>query len=95
MRRDANGAMKFDLSDDQIQQVQAEIFAGRKISAIKLCREFTGQGLKETKDFVEALETELRRTTPNSFTAPPGGQGCVGAAAAIVIIAGVALATSI
>jgi ribosomal protein L7/L12 len=62
-------------SDDQIAKIQAAIFAGNKIQAIKLHRAATGLGLKESKDFVEALEAELRRTDPTRFTAPVG-KGC-------------------
>lgn len=36
-------------------EILEEIAAGRKINAIKLAREHTGQGLKESKDFVETL----------------------------------------
>lgn len=32
---------------------------GRKINAIKVCREFSGWSLKEAKDAVEALQREL------------------------------------
>jgi ribosomal protein L7/L12 len=35
--------------------VRAEVMKGRKINAIKIVRENTGLGLKEAKDFVEAL----------------------------------------
>lgn len=66
------------MSDEQAQQVQAAIFAGNKIEAIKAYRTITGKGLKESKDFVEALEAELRQSAPESFTAPPGGKGCAG-----------------
>lgn len=40
--------------------IRAEIVAGRKIQAIKLYRERTGAGLKEAKDYVEALEASMR-----------------------------------
>jgi hypothetical protein len=56
-------------------EIQAALFRGNKIEAIKLCRGATGKGLKEAKDFVEALEAELRRTSPEKFTGPSGGCG--------------------
>jgi ribosomal protein L7/L12 len=62
-------------SNDDINQIQAAVFAGEKIKAIKLYRESTGEGLKESKDFIDALEDELRRTEPGKFTAPPA-KGC-------------------
>jgi ribosomal protein L7/L12 len=62
------------LSDEMIQQIQTAIFAGRKIEAIKLHRTATGMGLKESKDFVEALEVELRSISPTKFA--PQRKGC-------------------
>ena len=62
-------------SNDDIDQIQAAVFAGEKIKAIKLYRGSTGEGLKESKDFIDALEDELRRTEPGKFTAPPA-KGC-------------------
>jgi ribosomal protein L7/L12 len=44
------------LSQEQVAQINAEIAAKRKINAIKLYREFTGEGLKEAKEAVEAIE---------------------------------------
>lgn len=37
--------------------ILAELQRGEKIAAIKLCREATGMGLAEAKEFVERLET--------------------------------------
>ncbi|MBO9575853.1 MAG: ribosomal protein L7/L12 [Sphingobium sp.] len=43
-------------SDAELEaQVRALLADGNKIDAIKLVRETTGLGLKEAKDFVEAL----------------------------------------
>lgn len=41
---------------EKLAQVQALLNANRKIDAIKLVREITNLGLKEAKDYVEALE---------------------------------------
>ncbi len=38
------------------EQVRALLAAGRKIDAIKLARDVTHLGLKETKDLVESME---------------------------------------
>lgn len=57
-----------DLTDDQLAAIRTEIFAGRKISAIKRYRDATGMGLKESKDVIEALEAELREREPESFS---------------------------
>ena len=40
--------------------IRALIQAGKKIQAIKAYREVTGQGLKESKDAVEAMERNMR-----------------------------------
>lgn len=42
------------MTREQIDEVRALIHAGRKIEAIKRVREFTGMGLKESKDLVDA-----------------------------------------
>ena len=67
--------MARSLSDAERDQVHAAVFAGRKIAAIKAYREATGEGLKESKDAVEALEAELRASAPGRFspTTPKGG----------------------
>jgi ribosomal protein L7/L12 len=74
------------LSDATVQNIQAAIFAGRKIEAIKLHRMATGMGLKESKDFIEALQAELRRTEPDRFTAAPA-KGCGTTALCLLLVA--------
>ncbi len=69
------------------------IFAGQKIEAIKRYREITGQGLKESKDMVEAMEAELRRREPGKFTAPAAtSKGCLGLLAILFCLASLAAA---
>jgi hypothetical protein len=63
---------------EMAKQIADHVFAGNKITAIKLYREHSGEGLKESKDFVEAMETELRAREPGKFTARPAGKGCLG-----------------
>ncbi|NIJ22220.1 large subunit ribosomal protein L7/L12 [Sphingomonas naasensis] len=46
------------LPEDVEQQVRALLAAGRKIDAIKLARDATHLGLKETKDLVDAIERQ-------------------------------------
>jgi hypothetical protein len=43
--------------------MMSQIFAGRKIDAIKLRRAATGDGLKEAKDYVEEIEAKLKPST--------------------------------
>ncbi len=68
------------------QAVDAALFAGRKIEAIKRHRERAGLGLKEAKDVVEARERELRERVPNRFASPPGRGGCVGLLAMVLVL---------
>lgn len=81
------------LSDQNVADIQAALFGGQKIEAIKLYRAATGKGLKQSKEFIEALEAELRRAQPDRFTAP-ARKGC-GAAAlgfvSLLLSAGVAV----
>ena len=42
------------------REVRALLAAGRKIEAIKVARDATHLGLKETKDLVEAMERQAR-----------------------------------
>ena len=60
----------------QWMAIQADLFAGRKIQAIKIYREASGLGLKEAKDAMEAYEARLRQEHPDRFTAAPS-KGCV------------------
>ena len=43
------------LTQDELAAVRALVADGQKIQAIKLVREITDLGLKEAKDYVEAL----------------------------------------
>jgi hypothetical protein len=65
-------------------EITDAIFAGRKIEAIKLYREATGLGLKESKEFVEALQSRLQQDSPEKFTTSSGG-GCATVLACLVL----------
>ena len=65
------------------QQIANCIYAGQQLQAIKLYRDSSGQGLKESKDFIELLAVELRGKDPQKFTQTPAGKGCMGMAAAL------------
>lgn len=59
------------------KEITDSLFAGRKIDAIKIHREHTGMGLKQSKDFIEAMEAELRAKDPSKFSAPAAAaKGC-------------------
>ena len=81
------------LTDDQLNRLSDALFQGRKIEAIKVYREATSLGLKESKDAVEEIEADLRARHPEKF-APSRGSGCLGNAALLCVgfVAGVAAA---
>lgn len=58
---------------DVIFHIKQLLEAGNKIEAIKLYRQFTGQGLKEAKDAVEAIEAG--QSFSLTFTAPQAASG--------------------
>lgn len=60
------------------------LFAGRKIQAIKLYREYSGQALKQSKEFVESLEASLRAQQPGRFM-PPSGKSSSRTLAAVTL----------
>lgn len=62
------------VTDETKDRVTAAIFAGRKLEAIKLYRAATGQGLKESKLFVEELTKRLREEHPDRV--PAESKGC-------------------
>jgi hypothetical protein len=66
------------LTQTQIASIAELVFRGRKIEAIKLHREMTAMGLKESKEAVEELERSLRASSPDKFVAGPQGKGCMG-----------------
>jgi hypothetical protein len=73
--------------DEKLAAVSADLFAGRKINAIKAYRALTGLGLKEAKDDIEELEAALRAKHPDKFTAAKPGGGCLSGAAVFAVCA--------
>jgi hypothetical protein len=72
-----------DLTPEQWQEIEKLIFASQKIQAIKLVREWTNLGLKESKEFVEAHEKVLRETCPEKMPVKTAGCG----AASLIFLA--------
>ncbi|MGV3756642.1 MAG: ribosomal protein L7/L12 [Verrucomicrobiota bacterium] len=56
--------------------IEEALFKGEKIEAIKLYRDGTNLGLKESKEAVEKIEAVLRQQSPEKFTAK-AGKGCL------------------
>ena len=75
-----------ELSEDQTRAITDSLLTGRKIEAIKIYREASGEGLKEAKEFIESLTATLREKHPNKF--PAAKKGC-----ASVIILGLTTLT--
>ena len=77
--------MSSPIPEEKITALCELIFRGRKIEAIKLYREISGLGLKESKEAVEALEASLRKESPEKFSSAPPGKGCLGPSAVICL----------
>ena len=74
------------ISSNALAQVQAAIFNGQKIIAIRIYREDTGASLTDAKAAVEKLEAEGRAAFPEKFQAPAGRKkGCGGICMVAVI----------
>jgi hypothetical protein len=52
--------LKWDPTVGVPEQVLAKIRAGNKIEAIKLYRELTGKGLKESHDLIDEIDKRIR-----------------------------------
>jgi hypothetical protein len=69
--------MAFDPTPEQRQAFADALYAGRKIAAIKQLRDWGGLGLKDAKEIIDHLETELRAAHPERFAAPKKSGGCL------------------
>ncbi len=52
---------------EECQRIADALAAGRKIEAIKTYREATGKGLKEAKDFIDALIAVQTGKDPEAY----------------------------
>jgi hypothetical protein len=64
-----------NLTPEQRERINAYLFAGQKIQAIKELREATGVDLTTAKQAIDAHEKALRESSPEKFSAAPG-KGC-------------------
>lgn len=74
------------LDEEMRREIVDSIVSGRKIAAIKIYREATGSGLKEAKEFVDALADRLREEQPSLL--PPKSSGCGAASIAFLCVVG-------
>jgi len=70
-------------NDEQIADIAEALADGNKIEAIKIYREATGKGLKESKDFIDALIPKLLAEDPEKYSKLKLGGGC----ASVVVFA--------
>ena len=50
-----------------MERIAEALASRRKIEAIKIYREATGKGLKESKEFIEALIPKLKEWNPEKY----------------------------
>ena len=64
---------------EQMEALENALAQGKKLEAIKVCRETTGKGLKESKEFVEALIPRLLEQDPERYARLRSSQnpGCL------------------
>jgi len=72
--------MAGELNLDQNQRIRDALAIGHKIQAIKIYREATGCGLREAKEFIEALIPELKEREPEKYGKLSENVGCLSAA---------------
>ena len=77
-------------TDQQRRDLEKEIFAGRKISAIKLYRKVTGAELVDARQAIEDMEVDLRRSSPENFISGGNKSSCLGVLACAALIAAIA-----
>jgi hypothetical protein len=83
--------MNTSIPEDKMASIREALFRGQKIEAIKLYRECTDAGLAEAKTAVEKLEVDLRVASPEKFTAPAPGRGCLGVIVMACLVVGAAI----
>lgn len=68
------------LNREQIEKIEEELNAENKIQAVKQVREFTGFGLKESKDLVDSHIKRLLEKDPEKYghLMSRGTSGCFG-----------------
>ena len=77
---------------EQVNAIANALAGGKKIEAIKIYRETTGKGLKEAKDFIDALIPQLKESDPEKYANLSISQGA-GCASVILLCAGITVAS--
>ncbi len=79
------------LNPEQTEAIRSALAEGQMLQAIKLYRDATGAGLKESKDFITALSQRLIEEDPEQFarlSSTQGGCGTVVLLTTLILIAG-------
>jgi hypothetical protein len=76
--------------EEKLAAVETCLFAGDKIQAIRIYREWKGGGLAECKAAIEGMESQLRLTNPEKFQPAASGRGIGCSAVALLLLAGLA-----
>ncbi len=71
---------------EQVRQIAEAVAAGHKLQAIKLYREATGKGLKEAKEFIDALAAELAEREPEKYASLSQKKGCGAAVLCVAVV---------
>jgi hypothetical protein len=74
------------LNDQQRRDIEKELFANRKVAAIKFYREATDLGLADSARAVEEMDKELRQQQPRNFAATKDGSPMLRVAITLLII---------
>jgi hypothetical protein len=78
-------------TQQDLERLHRAIFARRKVEAIKLYRKFSGRDLKESKDYIETLTSDLILKHPGRFAPRPKGWSLMTLLLFLVILAAFSL----
>ena len=76
------------LSTEENEAINDALLRGQKIEAIKLYREASGNDLKASKEFIDALSVKLADQDPEKYAKLAKGSGC---ASVILITLGLSI----
>ena len=55
------------LTEEQVSAIQNALYRGRRIEAVKIYRAATGKDLREAKEYVDRVHSELKQKNPAMF----------------------------
>jgi len=70
--------MSDQITPEENEAICNALASGSILDAIKIYRQATGKGLKESKDFIDALIPQLKQQDPQRYEkiSEPGAIGC-------------------